>query len=97
MSHNTLVTFADQIWLVPSYCRTTCHTHTNFSPHPNSDIPKLQLCSLFTILFPHVSYVLLTCLHVRYHSLYCYVLTLILCSQLMYSHLMSSPLHLHYH
>jgi len=55
-SHNTLVTFSDQLWLAPSYCHTTCHTpcelhctRMNLGPYLHSGILKSQLCSSFTL------------------------------------------------
>jgi len=43
------MTFADQLWLVPSYHTATHHIHTNSGPHLNSDLLKSQPCSSFIV------------------------------------------------
>src|SRR5882724_6624981 len=55
MSHNTHVTFADKLQLVPSCGTHYCHFHMTSKiprtpiPHLNSDTIKSQPCSLFSI------------------------------------------------
>jgi len=68
-SHNTLLTFADQLWhssellshwpisptQTSSHLYKSHHAHTTFSLYLHSDILKPQLCSSSAIIIPHVS------------------------------------------
>jgi len=49
MSHNTLMTIADKLQLVPSHGTHHCHFLELPFPHLNSDVIKSQPCSLFSI------------------------------------------------
>ena len=97
-SHNTLMTFADQLWpssevlshcpLHPHELSHTCtshHTHMTFSSYPHSDTLKPQLCSSSTIIIPCASCNLLTHIfYLKYNSL-----CILLCSN-------SDPVLIHY-